>query len=90
MKFIKTADINYGDKTVYNDYYRTYMAKFVHGTGLPEYVHGEEEKRKPLVTKTEAAKKKLKYDSSKIYGFLKVWQGFVPLYHPKDKDRFEF
>ena len=85
MKFIKTADINYGDKKVYNDYYHTYMAKFVHSTGLPEYVNGEEEKRKRLVTKTEAAKKKLKYDSSKIYGFLRVWHGFVPLYLSEDE-----
>lgn len=83
MKYINTEDINYDDKEVYNDYYKTFTAKFVHDSKLPTYNRRNFDKKAPLVTKTEAAKKKIRYDSGKIYGFYQVCQGFVPLYLPE-------
>lgn len=82
MKYINRVDIDFSNDGIFHPFYKTFRAQFVNDTKLPIYSNSYNE-RAPLITVTEAKRKNIAIDISKIYGFYHMQQGYVGLYLPK-------
>ena len=69
-------------KESYNPYYKTYRAEWCRKSGLPMYQKADFEtvEREGLYTKSRARREKVDIDTTKVAGWYRRPNGYVPLF----------
>ena len=81
-KMVNDMDFLVQTKESYNSYYKQYRAEWCRKSGLPMYQRADFEtvEREGFYTKSRAKREKVDIDSTKVVGWYRRPNGYVPLF----------